>query len=684
MAAAAPLCGPGRFGYLGIALGAGLAISLAALGGGIGQGIAMRGALEGIAATPMPQTRSSPRWSLASLWSSPSSSTDWWSLSFFRKNLIPPAVSATTPPLPVPKPKFPDFSFFMSLLQDQELPSQMKQMCFPSNQRVHLYSGFMNSSTEGEPEFAEYREYRTGEDLRRFGLEGLREVRPVLLRQRDSHTPARVRILLDDSSSMRMQSEGARMSKLRQALLMVFGLSFILQRQGDPFSFHALSMNKLSAEARSSKRAWEIWCWFWKPWKTRTPSGRHRTLAGFKKPEYGPPSISDFMLRKKSWKAGSMDFWPWLLKSTACRSSILLNQVRSPTQWYSIWNNPAKSEGFRGWVGALPEKYEEHQQWLGKARRQRNIVWEAFKPTSPPRRRSGCWWGKKKEEKICRLNQTCEADSGFGSPWKITDGGIFCGTGGWISNRFCRFRFVWGFFRNQTFSFPVRPSRLPLPRVALHWRYGSSKDPTRFWLHQNPSSDRWRPLLHPWDRFPVQSDPFHPERSSPHSSHALTAPTPVQPNAAPRQVFGTDENQRHNGDEDHFRQADSEHWSVFELGLSTSPELGRIVYSLAASTITMTASPFPILEANTLTWLRKDFADRDSTRKSTLLPVLRQNLPMPGTDSSGGPASVYEEQTLISTKTAGTRLRSSVCVMVINWRYPFWRFDWKHRQRRIR
>ena len=45
------------------------------------------------------------------------------------------------------------------------------------------------------------------------------------------------------------------MSKLRQALLMVFGLSFILQRQGDPFSFHALSMNKPSAEARSSKRA---------------------------------------------------------------------------------------------------------------------------------------------------------------------------------------------------------------------------------------------------------------------------------------------------------------------------------------------------------------------------------------------------------------------------------------------
>ena len=50
MAAAAPLyAAQGELATFGIALGAGLAISLAALGGGIGQGIAMRGALEGIA-----------------------------------------------------------------------------------------------------------------------------------------------------------------------------------------------------------------------------------------------------------------------------------------------------------------------------------------------------------------------------------------------------------------------------------------------------------------------------------------------------------------------------------------------------------------------------------------------------------------------------------------------------------
>ena len=53
MAAAAPLfAAQGELATFGIALGAGLAISLAALGGGIGQGIAMRGALEGIARNP--------------------------------------------------------------------------------------------------------------------------------------------------------------------------------------------------------------------------------------------------------------------------------------------------------------------------------------------------------------------------------------------------------------------------------------------------------------------------------------------------------------------------------------------------------------------------------------------------------------------------------------------------------
>ena len=54
MAVGAPLYAAeyGEMATFGIALGAGLAIGIAALGGGIGQGMAMRGALEGSARNP--------------------------------------------------------------------------------------------------------------------------------------------------------------------------------------------------------------------------------------------------------------------------------------------------------------------------------------------------------------------------------------------------------------------------------------------------------------------------------------------------------------------------------------------------------------------------------------------------------------------------------------------------------
>jgi F-type H+-transporting ATPase subunit c len=54
MLLAAPLYAQeyGELATFGFAMGAGVAISFAALGGGIGQGICMRGALEGIARNP--------------------------------------------------------------------------------------------------------------------------------------------------------------------------------------------------------------------------------------------------------------------------------------------------------------------------------------------------------------------------------------------------------------------------------------------------------------------------------------------------------------------------------------------------------------------------------------------------------------------------------------------------------
>ena len=62
MAAAAPLyAAQGDLATFGIALGAGLAISLAALGGGMVRGLPCAELSKALPATPMPQTRSSPR-----------------------------------------------------------------------------------------------------------------------------------------------------------------------------------------------------------------------------------------------------------------------------------------------------------------------------------------------------------------------------------------------------------------------------------------------------------------------------------------------------------------------------------------------------------------------------------------------------------------------------------------------
>ncbi len=145
----------------------------------------------------------------------------------------------------------------MNLLQNEELWLQMKQVSLalkPS--RGSLCMGVHELEHRGRSlEFAEYREYRPGEDLRDLDWKVLARTNRYYMKQRDSHTPARVLILMDDSPSMLMVSVSAQMSKLRAALLLVFGLGYILHRQGDPFSFHPLSSNSDVPRMRSSKKS---------------------------------------------------------------------------------------------------------------------------------------------------------------------------------------------------------------------------------------------------------------------------------------------------------------------------------------------------------------------------------------------------------------------------------------------
>ena len=145
----------------------------------------------------------------------------------------------------------------MNLLYDQKFWSQMKQVTLALKPSLtSLHSGIHEFRYRGRSlEFAEYREYASGEDLRDLDWKVYARTDRYYLKQRDSQNPGRVKILLDDSASMQMKSETARISKLNAALLLAFGIGFVLQRQGDSFSFHVLSKRSSIVNIRNSRRA---------------------------------------------------------------------------------------------------------------------------------------------------------------------------------------------------------------------------------------------------------------------------------------------------------------------------------------------------------------------------------------------------------------------------------------------
>ena len=103
-------------------------------------------------------------------------------------------------------------------------------------------------------EFAGYREYRPGDDLRELDWKLLGRTQRHYIKQRDTHSPATALVLLDTSPSMQLQSPDAEFSKLRAAQLLAFGLLFTLQRQGDRFSFQLLDGAPVPPP-RSTRRA---------------------------------------------------------------------------------------------------------------------------------------------------------------------------------------------------------------------------------------------------------------------------------------------------------------------------------------------------------------------------------------------------------------------------------------------
>ena len=278
----------------------------------------------------------------------------------------------------------------MYLLKDQELWSQMKQVMLSLKPlRASLRTGIHEFQHRGRSlEFAEYREYRSGEDLKDMDWKVFARTDRYYLRQRDSHTPARVILLLDDSPSMRMKSGEAARSKLRESQLLVFALGLILQRQGDPFSFHALSTNGPPIEARSSKGALKKLMKVLEGLEnTKFPEGKStQNWASVKNLNLDHLfCISDFLVplhKIETWLDGFLRVSP----KTQCvqvLDPLESGEGSEPSMVLDLENPQLKRRVSSGDWDRYLENMEVHQQKLTEACRIRNIRLRKIQTNQP-------------------------------------------------------------------------------------------------------------------------------------------------------------------------------------------------------------------------------------------------------------------------------------------------------------
>jgi uncharacterized protein (DUF58 family) len=96
-------------------------------------------------------------------------------------------------------------------------------------------SGLHRSPFHGfNVEFAEYREYTPGEDLRRLDWRVFARSDRHYIKQYEEESNVRVTFLVDASASMNYKGTGAALSKFDYASTLVVALSILLTRQQDP------------------------------------------------------------------------------------------------------------------------------------------------------------------------------------------------------------------------------------------------------------------------------------------------------------------------------------------------------------------------------------------------------------------------------------------------------------------
>jgi uncharacterized protein (DUF58 family) len=120
-------------------------------------------------------------------------------------------------------------------------------------------SGRHRSPQKGSSvEFAEYRDYQLGDDLRRVDWRLFGRSDRLHVKQFEDEARLRVFTVLDASASMDFTSRSAAMNKLEFARLALAGIATLAQRQGDAFGFGVAGTELVDfLRARSSPSHWQ-------------------------------------------------------------------------------------------------------------------------------------------------------------------------------------------------------------------------------------------------------------------------------------------------------------------------------------------------------------------------------------------------------------------------------------------
>ena len=162
---------------------------------------------------------------------------------------IPPVIGSRPPARPLPR---------LDLQLLAELPSlALRSRCLVEG----FLSGRHRSPRRGSSvEFAEYRDYHPGDDLRRVDWRLFGRSDRLHVKQFEDEAQMRVFTVLDVSASMDFRSRPGAGNKLDFARLALAGVALLAQRQGDAFGLGVAGTNLADfLRARSSLSHWQTY-----------------------------------------------------------------------------------------------------------------------------------------------------------------------------------------------------------------------------------------------------------------------------------------------------------------------------------------------------------------------------------------------------------------------------------------